>query len=141
MTVVDVSAVIDLLVPRDRTQQLAIIDHLPAAGIPWLAPDVIVFEVLATVRRHWLRSLLHDASASHALDRFLRLPIETVPSRELLPAAWVLRDRCSAGDALYVALALRSSEPLLTTDVRLARAAAAAGARPITPGVDGGSGG
>jgi len=134
VTVVDASAVIDLLLPRDRTRQLAIIDRLPASGLPWLAPDVIAFEVLATVRRHRLRSLLDDASASHALDRFLRLPIETVPSRELLPAAWELRDRCSAGDALYVALALRSSEPLLTTDARLARAAEAAGARPITPG-------
>ncbi len=134
MTVVDASAVIDLLVPRDRTQQLAIIDQLPAPGLP-----------LAGARRDRLRgarhrpappaaSLLDDASASHALDRFLGLPIETVPSRELLPAAWELRDRCSAGDALYVALALRSSEPLLTTDARLARAAEAAGARPITPG-------
>ncbi len=76
VTVVDASAVIDLLVPRDRTQQLAIIDHLPAPGLPWLAPDVIAFDVLATVRRHRLRSLLDDASASRALDRFLRLPIE-----------------------------------------------------------------
>ncbi len=67
------SAVIDLLLPRDRTQQLAIIDRLPASGLPW-APDVIAFEVLATVRRHRLRSLLDDASALHALDRFLRLP-------------------------------------------------------------------
>jgi len=38
-----------------------------------------------------------------------------------------------------VALALRSSEPLLTTDARLARAATAAGVPPMAPGVDGGS--
>jgi len=45
-----------------------------------------------------------------------------------------LRDRCSAGDALYVAPALNSSEPPLTTDARLAHAAEGAGARLITPG-------
>jgi len=132
VTVVDASAVIDLLVPRDRLQQVAIIDRLPASGLAWLAPDVIAFEVLATVRRHRLRSLLDDASASRALDRFLRLAIETVSSRDLLPAAWELRDRCSAGDALYVALALRSGEPLLTTDARLARAADGAGVCSVT---------
>jgi len=60
------------------------------------------------------------------------LAIETVPSRDLLPAAWELRDRCSAGDALYVALALRSGEPLLTTDARLARAADGAGVCSVT---------
>ncbi len=47
--------------------------------------DVIAFEVLATVRRHRLRSLLDDASASHALDRFLSLPIETVPPARAVP--------------------------------------------------------
>jgi len=38
-----------------------------------------------------------------------------------------LRDRLSAADSLYAALAQRSAEPLLTTDLRLARAARDAG--------------
>jgi predicted nucleic acid-binding protein len=55
------------------------------------------------------------------------VPIELVPTRDLLPAAWALRDTLSAADSLYAALALRAAEPLLTTDLRLARAAGAAG--------------
>jgi predicted nucleic acid-binding protein len=44
-----------------------------------------------------------------------------------LDAAWALRDRFSAGDSLYAALAIRAGEPLLTSDMRLARAASDTG--------------
>ncbi len=48
-------------------------------------------------------------------------------SRCLLDAAWALRERFSAGDSLYAALAIRAGEPLLTSDMRLARAASDTG--------------
>jgi predicted nucleic acid-binding protein len=57
-----------------------------------------------------------------------------MPTAALLGAAWSLRDKLSAADSLYAALALRAAEPLLTTDLRLARAAAAVGVEVRTPG-------
>ena len=47
-----------------------------------------------------------------------RLPI----TRDLLRAAWGLRDNVAARDALYVAAAKAVHGRLLTTDDRLARA-------------------
>jgi predicted nucleic acid-binding protein len=44
-----------------------------------------------------------------------------------MDAAWTLRNRFSAADSLYAALAIRASEPLLTSDMRLARAASDSG--------------
>lgn len=50
------------------------------------------------------------------------LPAERVTIAPLLASAFALRDRCSMGDALYVALA-RVGARLVTLDGRLARAA------------------
>jgi predicted nucleic acid-binding protein len=79
------------------------------------------------LRRYVLRGVLPDAAATRGLQRLRRLPIELFPTASLMPAAWSLRENFSAADALYAALALRAAEPLLTTDVRFARAAIAAG--------------
>jgi predicted nucleic acid-binding protein len=127
VTVVDASAIVDLLVPPDVTRRDLLIAELPEPAAPWLAPDVLMFEVFAVLRRYVLRGVLPDAAAARGLQRLLRLPIELFPTASLMPAAWSLRENFSAADALYAALALRATEPLLTTDVRLARAAIAAG--------------
>jgi predicted nucleic acid-binding protein len=127
MTVVDASAIIDLLTPPDRTRRDYLVAQLPEPGEPWLAPDILPFEVFSVVRRHVLRRVLADALAATALRRLLALPIELVPTLSLLDAAWALHDSFSAGDSLYAALALRAGEPLLTSDIRLARAAAHTG--------------
>ncbi|HEX3519827.1 MAG TPA: type II toxin-antitoxin system VapC family toxin [Solirubrobacteraceae bacterium] len=123
MTVVDASAVIDLLAPPDPARRDFMIAELPEPGEPWLAPDILPFEVFSVVRRHHLRSVLTVKLAGAALRRLRMLPIELVPTSSLLDAAWTLRDRFSAGDSLYAALAMRAGEPLLTSDMRLARAA------------------
>ncbi len=123
MTVVDASAIVDLLVPPDRARRDFVIDP----GAPWLAPDILPFEVFSVIRRHALRRVLASSLAATALRRLCTLPIESMPTPSLLDAAWPLRDRFSPADALYAALALRASEPLLTSDMRLARAAAHTG--------------
>lgn len=133
MSVVDASAIVDLLTPPDLTRRDFLIAELPEPAAPWLAPDVLPFEVFAVVRRHLLRGALADAAAARALQRLARLPIELIPTLALLPVAWPLRERCGAADSLYAALALQAAEPLLTTDLRLARAATAAGAAVRTP--------
>jgi len=100
---------------------------------PCLAPDILMFEVFAVLRRHVLRGVLSNTAAGRSLRRLRRLPIELMPTSSLIPAAWSLRDGFSAANSLYVALALRAAEPLLTTDSRLARAASAAGVVVRTP--------
>jgi predicted nucleic acid-binding protein len=127
MTVIDASAIVDLLVPPDIGRRDFLIAQLPEPGEPWLAPDILPFEVLSVLRRHVLRRVLASSLATTALRRLLALPIEFVPTPSLLESAWPLRDRFSAGDSLYAALAIRAEEPLLTSDMRLARTAASTG--------------
>ena len=134
MTVVDASAIVDLLAPPDATRRDRLIAELPEPAVPWLAPDILMFEVFAVLRRHVLHGVLSNAAAGRGLRRLRRLPLELMPTSSLIPAAWSLRDNFSAADSLYTALALRAAEALLTTDFRLARAATAAGVEVRTPG-------
>lgn len=127
MTVVDASAVVDLLAPPDHATRDRLVAALPEPMSPWLAPDVLVFEVFAVLRRYTLRGAMAPAAAARALERLRRLPIETVPTASLIDDAWELRDRFGAADSLYAALAARAGEPLLSHDQRLVRAATAAG--------------
>jgi predicted nucleic acid-binding protein len=127
VTVIDASAVVDLLVPSDPARRASLLGELPEPGAPWLAPDVLPYEVFAVIRRQLQRGTLSHTRASRALDRLNRLPLDLVPTLALLRAAWALRERCSAADSLYAALALRAAEPLVTTDMRLAKTARKAG--------------
>lgn len=127
MTVVDASAVVELLVPSPTTNRDALLEALPEPGRPWLAPEIVVFEVFAVIRRHRLREKLTGPAAGQALHRLTRLPIELFPSGGLIGPAWRLRHNFGAADSLYVALAVQTAGTLLTADARLARAAQAAG--------------
>jgi len=124
VTVVDASAVVDLLAPGRGARRDFVLAQLPEPALPWLAPDVLPFEVFSVIRRYVLRRTLSGAGGGRALRRLRALPIELIPTSSLLGSAWSLRDRFSAADSLYAALALRVGEPLLTGDARLARAAA-----------------
>ena len=135
MTVVDASAVVDLLVPPDAGRRDFLVAQLPEPSAPWLAPDVLLFEVFAVIRRHVLRRVLSESAAAIALQRLRRLPIELVSTSGLIGAAWLLRDRFGAADSLYAAVALASGDALLTTDLRLARAARDAGIATVAPAV------
>ena len=70
------------------------------------------------------------ARAGEAVDDLLDLPIERYPHDMLVPRVWELRESFSAYDATYLALAeslVDDGAPLLTRDVRFARAVAAHG--------------
>jgi predicted nucleic acid-binding protein len=133
VTVIDASAVVDLLVPPDTARRDFLVGEVPEPSAPWLAPDVLPFEVFAVIRRHVLRRVLLDSAAAAALQRLRRLPIELVPTSSLIGVAWMLRDRFGAADSLYAAVALSSGDGLLTTDGRFARAARAAGIEAVVP--------
>jgi predicted nucleic acid-binding protein len=102
---------------------------------PWIAPDVVLFEVLSAIRRRTLTKFLTAGDGHRALRRLQGLPIKLVPTAELLDEAWELRDRFAAADALYAVLALRMDRRLVTFDAPFARAAHAAGIE-IDPATD-----
>ncbi len=88
------------------------------------APDVIVFELLAALRRQVQRSLLDRERAESALADLEDLQMRLYPSLALRFRAWELRENLAAADGLFVALAEQLREPLATTDRALARACA-----------------
>lgn len=124
MSVVDASLLIDVLL------------GLPA-GKPWArwvthaerlaAPDCVGVEVGRYLRRHIVAGRLEEEAAARALSTMHALQVEIYPTAPLLTDALALRDTITFDDALYVVLARRLSEPLATTDAKLARGAAALG--------------
>ena len=67
--------------------------------------------------------MLSRRSADAALADFLDLGVRETQTEPLVVRAWQLRDNITIDDGLFVALAEAASQPLLTTDLRLADAA------------------
>lgn len=120
MTVLDTSAVIDFLLGSGSAPE---VQQLMIAEGELAAPDLIVFEVLAVLRRAALSKDLSAKRATAALDDLADLPLELFPSLPLRRRAWALRHNLTAADALFIALAELLDEPLATKDTALARAA------------------
>jgi predicted nucleic acid-binding protein len=91
------------------------------------APDIVVFEAVAVLRRLALRRDLSEPMARGALADMADVPIELFPSLALRNRAWELKANLGAADGLFVALAERLNEPLLTKDSGLAAGASDAG--------------
>lgn len=80
-------------------------------------------EVLNALRRLTLAKALEEQRASEAIQDFRDLRMDRFPHEGLIPRIWSLRENFTAYDATYVALAERLESPLVTCDLRLARAA------------------
>ncbi|MGI8411069.1 MAG: type II toxin-antitoxin system VapC family toxin [Solirubrobacteraceae bacterium] len=124
MIVVDASAVLDGLL--DAATHADIAACLGGAGDSLAAPDLIDVEVLSVLRRWERRREISATRAQQALQDLQALPLIRYPARALLDQAWKLRYNLTAYDAQYVALAQALPAKLLTTDGRLATAAAVA---------------
>ncbi len=117
--VADAAAIVDTLVaPRAATGRVLRTQRLLHA------PDLVGLETL-----HALRGLVRGGKmsrdrAARASEIFAVMPIVRHRHAPLEPRVWALRERMSAYDAAYVALAETLDAPLLTADRRLARAAA-----------------
>lgn len=120
MTILDTSAAVDYLTGVGVAEQ--VIGILAGEG-EVAAPDVIVFEVLAALRRNTLRGSLSPERAFGALEDLADLSVALFPCLPLRRRAWELRDNLTAADALFVALAEQLNEPLATKDGALAAAA------------------
>lgn len=120
MTVLDTSAVVDYLLGTGSAAHVAglLDEEQPAA-----APDLLVFETLAALRRDVSRGVLSDARALGALDDLGDLSVDLFPTLPLRGRAFELRTNLTAADGLFVALAEALGEPLATKDRGLADAA------------------
>lgn len=121
MTVLDSSVVFDFLVSDDPPR----LDALLGAEREAAAPDLLVFEVLAALRRHVQTGQLEPRRAAAAVDDLGDLAIELFPTLSLRGRAWALRKNLTVADALFIALAESLDEPLATRDAGLSWAAGA----------------
>jgi predicted nucleic acid-binding protein len=120
LIVIDASALVDLLLKRPPGARIA-----AAIGDQRAihAPQLIDTEFLHVMRRWVAREWLTVPRAESALADLDDLALVHHDHRPLRARVWALRERLSAYDATYVALAEGLDATLVTTDRRLARAA------------------
>jgi predicted nucleic acid-binding protein len=115
--VVDASAVVAALTGADAAGQAVRARLAGASAVA--APHLIDPEVLNALRRL-------SAGGRRRLDGvvadFRAMPLDRYPHAPLVPRVWALRANLTPYDATYLALAEALGWPLLTLDVRLARA-------------------
>jgi len=117
--VVDCAAVIDALTAVEGTDDLRAL----LAGEELCAPTLLDFEVVSALRGMTLRGALPVSRAEDTLTDFEDLAILRWWSHDTLRRrAFQLRDNVSAYDAAYVVLAEALDCPLVTRDLRLAKA-------------------
>jgi predicted nucleic acid-binding protein len=116
--VVDASVLVDLLAgteiaPAARARLTNVVLHAPAH---------LDAEVLSALGRLNRAGELETIDVEAALVHLSDLPLTRHPLSPLLSGAWARRAELRLLDALYVELAERLGAPVLTTDLRLARA-------------------
>jgi predicted nucleic acid-binding protein len=120
VTVVDTSAVVDFLLGIGAMSDVA---RLMEEEGELAAPDLLVFETLAVLRREALRGGIPHERAAAAVNDLGDVPIQLFPSLPLRERAWALRADLTVADALFVALGERLGETLATKDAALVAAA------------------
>lgn len=116
--VLDTSALVELLLntPKAAAVRQAIGD----ADV--VVADLVNVEVVSTLRRLERTSAIDPGRATEAVADLAAGPLRQLSTRPLITEAWGLRDNLSAYDAFHVALARTLDCPLVTGDLRLARA-------------------
>jgi len=120
--VLDASAAAEWLLGRPNADAVAA--RLSDPGETLHAPHLITIEVAQVVRRQVLAGSVSANRGAEALQDLVDLDLATYPHEPLLSRIWQLRDKVTAYDAAYLALAEVLDAPLLTLDARLARAGA-----------------
>jgi len=96
------------------------------AAVPparFVVPDLFYVECANILWKHVRRFGYPEASARQHLIALLALPLESIPTSELVSEAFELAvaHQLSAYDACYVALSRREGIPLVTADEALVR--------------------
>jgi predicted nucleic acid-binding protein len=87
-----------------------------------VAPDLINAEVLGSIRHSERKGEIAAETAAKAVAYLEVSAIERVSTTSMVEAIWKLRHNVSPRDACYVVTARAYDVPLLTADLRLARA-------------------
>ena len=117
MIVVDASAVVEFLLDRPGLSRLS---HRLLGDRSWHAPHLLDLEATQALRR-WVRMERVSVEKGRiALDLLSRIPLTRWPHLLFLPRVWRWRERFSAYDASYIALAEVMGVALVTCDGRLA---------------------
>ena len=120
MIVLDASAAVCVVLdsPLDRAHRIKV----RLQGEQLHSPHLIDLEVANALRRLVQAGGLTAARAAEALDDLAHLPLRRHPHLPFLVDIWRLRDNYTAYDAAYLTLAGVLDVPLITLDVRMARA-------------------
>lgn len=116
--VLDASVAVHLITPS----QLQIASRARIHESELVASALVSTEVISALARLERASELTASQAQSALDAWVDLPCELLPTHQLTHHIWALRGRLRIADAHYVALSLALDAPLLTADRRLASA-------------------
>lgn len=120
MIVLDASAAVDLLLGQEKASRIAdVLSGEPEVHVP----EHFHIEAIAALRRLRLHGGLSDSRAQRALRALARLRALRYPVLALTEPVWALRNRLTAYDAAYLALAVRLDARLLTTAGGLAAVA------------------
>lgn len=123
--VVDASVVVEYLVDLALTEQATLLFRRldDADPIELWAPDLLHVEIASALRKLVRRKAISARDGERSLRNLLRLPLCTTGMAGILLDAWKIRDRVTPYDAMYLLLARELDAPLVTADIRLARAA------------------
>jgi len=121
VTVLDTSGAVDFLLGTGAAEQ---VEMLIMQEGELAAPDLLVFEVIAVLRRMTFAGGLRERRAAAAVEDLGDMPLAFFSSLHLRDRAWALRHNLTAADALFAALAEVLDEPLATKDAALAAALA-----------------
>ncbi len=124
MIVADASAIGDVLLDNCHARSVR---SVLAGHSAIHVPEHFHVELVSLLRSHALRGELGDRRRAQALSDLHELRVLRYSVVDLLDAVWELRERLSAYDAAYLALARRLGLSLLTCDRGLAQAARAEG--------------
>jgi predicted nucleic acid-binding protein len=118
--VVDASVMVDLVARTSRARAVG----ARLRGSAWHAPAHLDAEVLSALGRLERAGKLDAVEAADGLLALSELPIQRHAVSPLLLGAWTLRNELRLVDGLYAELARQLGMQLITTDQRLALAAA-----------------
>jgi predicted nucleic acid-binding protein len=124
--VVDASVIVAFVAPAadDHAQAHAILDHWARTGVELAAPRLMWEEALNALLSGIRRGRWSGEEADAAASKLLRLPVTAVDADQDRARAWELArryDNWPVYDMIYVALAERLGEQLVTADEKLSR--------------------
>jgi len=120
LIVLDASAVVDWLLQTSVGQRIE--KRIYSQGESLHAPHLMDLEVAQVLRRLAREKIVSVNRANEVVQDLEALRITRYPHFVMLGRVWELRDKLSAYDAAYVALAEKLGATLVSRDARLAGA-------------------